>query len=342
MSKRDLAVSLLHQSGGLRLLDRWWGPERLTVLCYHSITDPHAPDYHLYDPNVSATPAMFARQMDYVKQHFNVIDLAALSAHVCDGAPLPPRPLLITFDDGYHDNYTNAYPVLRERGLPAVIFVVTGWMGSKQLPWWDQCGYLFRHTQQEHADLPLIGPHDLGTAGARHQAREAFMQRIKTSPEADKAGHMDALAQALAVHVPEHDTPLFLTWEQARELAANGIACQPHTVSHPILTRIPLETARDEIAQSAAHIADETGQPVMAFAYTNGLINDYNPGIMQHLRDLAIPLAFTLIPGPLRAEVRNRALEIPRVYLGHRDIFEMFVAKVMGIPALLEQRQYHS
>lgn len=342
MSKQELAAALLYKSGGTRLLGYWWGAQRLTVLCYHSICDPYAPGYNNYEPNVSATPAMFARQMDYVKQHFNVIDLATLHAHVTNGAPLPPRPLLITFDDGYHDNYTNAYPVLRERGLPAVFFIVSGWMGSRQLPWWDQCGYLFRHTQQTHADLPLIGAQDLATPAARRTARETFIRQLKVSPEADKAEHMAALAVVLAVNVPEHSKPLFISWEQAREVIANGIACQPHTVSHPILTRLPLETAQEELRLSIERIAEETGQPITAFAYPNGTINDYNPGIMQQLRVLGVSLAFTLTPGPLRsAEVRNRALEIPRVFLGHRDTFEMFVAKVMGIPALLEQRQYH-
>jgi len=130
MGKRQRLTQVMLKTGCWRLLDLFWGPQRLTVLGYHRICDPAAPGFSGLVSNVSATPAMFARQMDYVKQRFNVIRLDALRACVVDGAALPSRPLLITFDDGYLDNYTHAFPILRERGLAAVLCVVSRWLGS--------------------------------------------------------------------------------------------------------------------------------------------------------------------------------------------------------------------
>lgn len=342
MKKRKLLASTLRKSGGTWLLDRAWGADRLTVLGYHSIRDVHAPDFDAYEPNVSASPAMFKRQMDFVQEHFNVIDLSALHAFVTQNAPLPPRPLLITFDDGYLDNYEHAYPILREYGLSAVIFIVSDWGGSTRRAWWDQTAYFFHHTTTTNAEIPLVGPCDLSTPDTRLEARETFIQRIKLMPEIEKNDTITSLAQTLDVAPPENDTPLFVSWNQMRELVANGIACQPHTISHPILTRISPERAQHEIQESAARIAGETGQVAQAFAYPNGTIADYTPAIMQTLQDIKIPLAFTLTPGPLRLDhVRQHALEIPRVFLSHRDSFDEFVVKVMGVPALLENREFH-
>lgn len=342
MKKRQIAATALRRSGGLWLLDHLWGNQRLTVLGYHRICDPHSPDFEDYAANVSATPAMFARQMDFVKQHFNVIDLDTLRKHVTQDHPLPSRPLLITFDDGYIDNYEHAYPVLRERDLPAVFFLVSEWVGSNYRPWWDRGNALFLHTTQERATLPLIGARDLSTPEARARAREDLFRQLKTLPNTDRAEQVAALADVLAVTLPEKPAPRFLNWDQARELVANGVACQPHTMTHPILTRIPLADVEQEVRASAERIVAETGVTISAFAYPNGTIHDYNPAIMQTVRELDIPLAFTLTPGPLRVrKLQRHVLEIPRMFLIYKDSFDVFVTKLMGLPALTEERRFY-
>lgn len=342
MSKRDRLAALLQSTGGLRLLDLARGPNRLTVLAYHRICTPDSPEFTGYASNVSATPAMFARQMDYVKEHFTVIDLDALRAFVVDGVALPPRPLLITFDDGYLDNYTQAYPILRARGLPAVFFLVSRWMGSAYRPWWDTCAELFRHTGCSRASLPLIGERDLSTPSARRDAREDLMACLKTLPEQDRQRQMEALIEVLGVTLPEPEGPQFISALQARELVAHGIDCQMHTASHPILSRVNPHVALAELSECQAALEAGIGCPMTALAYPNGHFDDYNATIMGHLRRLGIPLAFTLEPGPLRlARVAARALEIPRIFLIYKDSFDMFVTKMMGLPALLDGLRFH-
>src|SRR5512138_490244 len=105
MKKSHPLSDRLYRAGTPRLLDWAWGSHRLTVLAYHRINNVNAPDFVGLKANVSASPEQFAQQMDYVARTFNVIDLAVLRDHVVDGKPLPSRPLLITFDDGYLDNY---------------------------------------------------------------------------------------------------------------------------------------------------------------------------------------------------------------------------------------------
>jgi peptidoglycan/xylan/chitin deacetylase (PgdA/CDA1 family) len=327
---------VIAQAGIPRFLDMAWGEKRLTVLTYHRVNDADAPDFPYARYNVSASPEDFARQMDYVAGHFNVIGLEALRAFVQDGTPLPPRPVLITFDDGYRDNYVHAYPVLRARGMPAVIFLYTSRMDDPTPPWWDECAHHIERTSLVHAALPLVGPQDLSTPDHRNLAHDRFVERFKGLPESEKPKALNAFRAALQVDPLPPDRDLFLTWNEVRELVAGGIACQPHTVSHPILTRLNPDQLQRELADSRAQVEQQTGQPAYAFAYPNGLQGDYDAHTMAVLRENGYALAFTLLDGPMRADaVRRNPLEIRRIHITHRDSFERFILKVMGMRRLV-------
>jgi peptidoglycan/xylan/chitin deacetylase (PgdA/CDA1 family) len=343
MAKRSqLAIAALARLGVPRLLDSFWGKNRLTVLAYHRITDATAPDFVHYRPNVSAAPQMFARQMAWIAKRFNVISLPVLHAFLVKGRPLPSRPLLITFDDGYLDNYQNAFPILRRLQLPAVIFLMTSRMERPTPPWWDECALYLNLTEHRQAELPLLGVCDLSTPEARGAAADRLLRALKRIPEAEKTAAVRALGERLDVSAPEDGPPLFVNWEQVREMVAADIACMPHTVNHPILTRVDAETAYRELAESKAHIEAQTDQRADAFAYPNGTPNDYNAAILEMLRALDFKSAYTLTPAPmpLRA-VRRHPLQIRRAFLLYKDSFDLFKLKVMGLPALMARARYH-
>ncbi len=332
MRKSHLLASALLKLSAPRMADTLWGPDRLTVLVYHRIADPDAPDFRYFRPNVSATPQVFRRQMAYVAEHFNVIDLARLQAFIRDGCPLPPRPLLITFDDGYLDNYTNAYPVLRDYRLPAVIFLITDQMDNPLPPWWDQCAYYFQCTDKSRAQLPFIGEYDLATPQQRMMVCHTFINKLKRVPEIYKQRAMHELQTILDVPPPPEGERLFVSWQQVRELVDNGIICQPHTVTHPILAQIDYAEMARQLYDSRCRIEAETCQPVLAFAYPNGLPGDYTPDALRAVREAGFSMAFTHKPGPVRAATaRQHPLEISRVAVDRRDTFEMFVMHALGL-----------
>ena len=337
MSKSSFLATSLRRVGAVRLLDAFWGPTRLTVLVYHRIVDAKTDQFHYYD-DVTLPPAVFERQMAYVAEHFNVIDLATLHAFLQNGEPLPSRPLLITFDDGYLDNYSNAWPILRAYHLPAVIFLTTARMDDPMPLWWDECAYYFHHTPHLQATLPLLGQQDLSTPKQRIAVREKLLGQLKRLPEAQKQAMISQLPAALAVEPPPRDRSLFLTWDQVRELVANGVACQPHTVTHPILTRIPVEEMRWQLKTSRDRIITETEQEIIAFAYPNGLATDINASTQQALRDLGYKMAFTMAHGPIAIEqVHQHLFTIPRISPHYSDNFEAFLLRVHGFQKIKKQ-----
>lgn len=107
----------------------------LIILVYHKVNDDYEKGKHLR-PHVRGTPvADFRRQMRYLKKRHNVIPLQTAVSIIREGAKLPKNAVAITFDDGYRDNYTNAYPVLRLHCLPATFFLTTGFIGCRRPAW---------------------------------------------------------------------------------------------------------------------------------------------------------------------------------------------------------------
>jgi peptidoglycan/xylan/chitin deacetylase (PgdA/CDA1 family) len=96
----------------------------LRVLTYHRITEPDA-DPEPSPSLLSATPSDFAQQVDYLNVHYHIVSIEEVLDAVRGGTRLPPRSLLLSFDDAYRDFAEHAWPVLRERGLPATLFVPT-------------------------------------------------------------------------------------------------------------------------------------------------------------------------------------------------------------------------
>src|SRR5690349_15804132 len=121
--KRKL-LNLAYETGLIRAGRGLWA-KSLTVINYHRIDNPHRKDFDSFRPNVSATPDDFNRQMDYLSKWFNVISMQDVVQWLDGQKELPSYSALITFDDGYLDNYTFAYPILRGHNFPALIFLTT-------------------------------------------------------------------------------------------------------------------------------------------------------------------------------------------------------------------------
>lgn len=105
---------------------------RVPLLMYHYLSTPPA-DADIYRRDLSVSPELFAAHLDrLLAEGYTVVSLYAVIDALQRGAPLPPKPVVITFDDGYRDNYENAFPLLRERGMPATIFVVTDFIDEQR------------------------------------------------------------------------------------------------------------------------------------------------------------------------------------------------------------------
>jgi peptidoglycan/xylan/chitin deacetylase (PgdA/CDA1 family) len=340
MSHASPAASLMNAVVKLRIPDiiPYLFQNTLTVLNYHRIDDPFRAGFDTLKINVSATPSGFAKQMDYVQRHYNVITCEHLASFLRGEVTLPPRAAIITFDDGYYDNLSNAFPVLKERNLPAVIFLATDFIGSDSPFYWDFAAYCFYHSARDHADLPVTGARSWSSEEARDQVLREWIETVKRIPEAEKKSAVGQLNASLDVSVPARAfSGLHLTWDQVRELSRNGIEFGAHTASHPIMTRVPVEQARDEVIKSKARIEEEIGKQVISFAYPNGGEADFSQEVMQAVGESGIEVAFSLLSGPtFYRAVKKQPLAVRRIFLSYQDTYARFVLKVSGLTRMLE------
>ena len=136
----------------------------LPILMYHRI-GPLSPSLPAMTRALTVAPATFARQMDWLIRHgYHAISQRQAFAALEQGAPLPPKPVMITFDDGYRDVLWNAAPLLYRLGLPATAYVITGRISGSDSSFltWDELRLLEArgvgigsHTV-DHAELPFL------------------------------------------------------------------------------------------------------------------------------------------------------------------------------------------
>jgi peptidoglycan/xylan/chitin deacetylase (PgdA/CDA1 family) len=241
---------------------------RLTILMYHRVLDR-------FDPLSPYTPTadVFDCHMQTLANGFNVLPLSEAIERL-QKKSLPRRAACVTFDDGYRDNYTVAAPVLRRYGLPATIFVSTGFLDGGRM-WNDSVIEAVRRATGPSIDARGIG---LGEYAVANDAEKAaamlkLLDQLKYLPFAERAEKVAALCESLSVTLPND---LMLSTAEARAARQTNIEIGAHTVHHPILTQIDDEHARREIADSKKHLEEILREKITLFAYPNGRPNqDY-------------------------------------------------------------------
>ncbi len=241
----------------------------LTILTYHRVDEPGArPD--LMPSLISATPDGFAAQIAMVARNFDPVGLPDVVAALDQPTRLPSRAVLITFDDGYRDFATHAWPVLRSAGVPATLFVATAAADDPTLPfWWDR---LWSAVRRAPGPDPVVTPIGALPVGPRHARRTVATIRgwLKSLDHDDAMSQVDRIVGELGSRdatgggsdssTPARDGgPAMLGWDELRRLASEGATLAPHTRHHPLLDRIDVDRAVEEIAGAHADLEREIG-----------------------------------------------------------------------------------
>jgi peptidoglycan/xylan/chitin deacetylase (PgdA/CDA1 family) len=318
-SFKKRVLNFVYESGLIRAGRALWA-KSLTVVNYHRIDDPFRKDFDSFKPNVSATSHDFDRQMEYLAQWFNVVSLKDIVEWLDGHKDLPPYAALVTFDDGYLDNYTSAFPILRKHHLPALIFLTTEHIGTDAPFYWDMAAYCFSHARSDHLILPNEQVQHWSSQDELERVSKTWIEFMKTLPQAETQRHVQGLPEQLGVSIPEgFFRNLMMDWDQVREMHGQGIEFGAHTMHHPILTRISLEQVREEVRGSKSRIEAELGEAVLGFAYPNGQSSDLNDSIEKIVAECGIRAAFTLLNGPSSlSEVKRNPFAIRRIFISHR------------------------
>ncbi len=276
---------LVHCSGGFLLVraihQRLFGPG-IRVLFYHRVEDsPAKPDALGRFP---LNAEEFDRHLRHLRRFWRVIGLGDAVAALASHRPMPSNAVVITFDDGYRDNYTVALPRLEKYKLPATVFVVSGAVDGHPL-WLDEVNRWFGKTTVASLRFRKIDAElSLATLAGRQQAAAQVRSVLKTLGGRELAEALAELRSQLGISGADQPTadPPILSWNELRRLAGSPlITIGAHTVTHPILTQLEGEEVRSEITESCRRIAEELQRPVKVFAYPDGAYNSTTQTVVR-------------------------------------------------------------
>lgn len=223
---------------------------RLAVLAYHGVDDTES----------------FAAQLDRVGRIARPVGVDEVVDWLESGRPLPPRSVLLTFDDGDRTLLDRGLPLLAERGFPGVAFVVPELVGTDRPFWWREAEHLVRHG---------------GTARLlAARSPSAAVRELKRMPDPDRRRSLEELRVSASRPAPPQEQ---LAPDELRKLAEGGLEIGNHTLGHPLLDRCDDQTVHSEIAGAHRLLDRWLGAPPRTFAYPNGNADPRAEELLGHL-----------------------------------------------------------
>ena len=298
---KTLVAAVLVRSGLLRAVHRWRRPHVL-VLAYHRVT-PDAEVGGCAYPAMHVSTTSFEAQLEALRELYRPIPMARLHDILAGREALREHVAVVTFDDGYRDNYQHAMPILARQGVPATFFLSVDFVERGRRFWFDALADALRRWDAE----PAVREHGRTLLSAELVAalagRGTYAERLrraaahlKTLPDDER----EAAVRTLAALGGEGTTPTAtepLAWEEIERMRAQGMHFGAHGVRHSILTRMPAEAAEEEVRTSLVAVASRTRTAVREFAYPNG---DADDEIARRAARAGAALAFTMRPAAVR------------------------------------------
>lgn len=303
---KALAKRALYRSGALALAHRVRNRATLTVAMFHRVLPPGDPRWAAAMPEWTVPAGAFEAALDFFTRHYEVVSLGRVLAAARGGAPLPPRALLVSFDDGYADNAECALPALQRRGLPAVVFVFGDALGRRALPWQEELYAAWVRGEVAEDELARIHraacpgadpPPATGAATTGAAMMADLGRRAPPLPDAT----VDALFAGLRHPLARVTAPAqMVDLAQLRALRDGGVAIGAHGLTHCALPLAP-DLARElreprRVLSGALGVAPDE---VRALSFPHGA---YTPAVAERARAEGYELLFSsdaqLTPAP--------------------------------------------
>lgn len=300
------------------------------ILVYHRVAEVDSDPWSL-----CVTPQHFAEQLEVLRSHTRCLQLQQLTQAITEKKSLH-RAVAITFDDGYADNLYNAKPLLERYNIPATVFVTTGNVGQKREFWWDELERLLLQpgTLPEKLQLSINGNNyewELGeeahyteeayqrhrhwyvdqpeTPNPRHFLYRSLWQLLRPLPESDRRQLLDQLIVSAKAEPTSRSTHHSLSLTEVLTLAQGElIEVGAHTVTHPLLSALPVAVQQAEIQQSKAWLEVVLGRQISSFAYPYG---EYTAATIAAVQEAGFACACSSMTESVQRH--SNCFQLPRV-----------------------------
>lgn len=264
---------------------------------YHRIRHDGGNSYTPFDDNVfGLTAAEFRKQLRWLKENVDLVSEEELIRDLKGQRRGKRLSVLITFDDGYRDNYTIAYPIMQEMGIPGIFFIPYDIIEQRSLGWWDLIAYVIKNCGKE--SIKFEG-RDIRFDKHRSYWVTYFQELAKTQSKSRIESMIQVLSNSCEVSLPgpEVQGAELMTWDQIREIAGADNAIGSHTNNHPVLANEDRQTQEEEIKRSKELIEHKIGREVRSIAYPVGNIQHFNEDSVALAKESGYHIGFSYKTG---------------------------------------------
>ena len=274
------------------------------VLMYHRVVDNLETDHDHTELGLLVSRDIFEKQIAYLSRNYNIVTLQTLAEAVKEGRKLPAKSVAISFDDGWRDNFTHAYPILKKYNAPAMIFLTTDFIGTDKVMWFHGVGLVLGSgklapeqvvsiVQSVLDEASCVSPLWLNyPAGATEIASDLglLLENLKLLDLALVREIVERMTSEAGLS--EHDwrdKEWILSWDDVRGMSPDIIQYGSHGQSHQIMTGLAPNELATELFESKAIIEGHIDQPIELLAYPNG---NCSPAVIEQAKNKGYTAAF--------------------------------------------------
>ena len=285
MSKKEILSRILNAIGLIDILHTIRGLfiKEVRILAYHRVCDSE--DNHFNDPGlVIASIKQFEQQVIYLKNKFNPVSFLDLKNYMENGISLPKNPLIITFDDGFLDNYRNAYKILKNHSVPATMFISTDYMDQDQTFWFNNLYNRVVRSPGIQLDLDLISTSIKISESFEIRENQAIdiVNALKHVSNTDRLTVLNDINKVLLPY-EQDELAKPLSWDNVVEMDESIIEIGSHTSSHPVLSMLTLDELKHELSNSKSVIEEKLNNAVTVIAYPVGGSFAFNKQVLSEV-----------------------------------------------------------
>lgn len=265
MSAKASIKRSLVRSGALKWAARL-RPQGAAVLMYHSVLE-NPDEQWLVLGGIGHSAKVFRKQMEVVARRYRPVSMDDLLGFVSQGKHLPPRAVVVTFDDGYADNLEVAVPILNDLGIPAMFYITVDCIDNRRVPWPSRLRYAFFSTKESSWKRGADSRCTISDTESRNRAYLQACDDCAKLAGQEQERFVAEIETKLNAAIPAQNNNQMMTWDQVRAMRTKGHSIGSHTMTHPNMAYVSTEDSRRELLLSKQRLETELKEPIVHFSY---------------------------------------------------------------------------
>jgi peptidoglycan/xylan/chitin deacetylase (PgdA/CDA1 family) len=315
---KRLTKYTLQRIGIPRAIGQIVNPHAVVILRYHSIANEPTNQADTINPGITHTGDVFRQHLEILLKTCHPTTLEELASSFLSGSPMPRRSFILTFDDGFADNFLVAAPIMENYGVYGAFYLTADCIEKASLPWFCRIHYAFQKTRRKYWQDPLsqytwkLQQPSSRTAAIRHYNSRC----ASTTGEDQEAIIAHVESQLLEDITDRKDTPRMMYWHEAQQLIDHGHIVGNHTTSHPNIAYLDTHLMRQEIERAHDLLKMRLNMNSFHFSYPHPCLSPHwTQDSVSLIRSLGYKTSVTTDYGV--ANMSSDILLLPRVYAPH-------------------------